>query len=268
MSSSEESSTLDNGQDPLLHPRVSQSIPLDFAQRAIGVWDNMVTVMANSSDHVEFVNLASNSSFEATYTTSYDGKLLKPFAKVLDDPAARKFIVLHLLGNHSSYKKRYPKAFDEYRGTSRKSEHIAEYDNSILYTDYVVDSLLTILEQKSSPSQNTLATAIFTSDHGENVYDEQDKVGHDYVGILPKSNVEVPFILWQSGFYKEQFNEKFSGQDSLGNRPFVSDDLFHSIMDLNEIASPYLDLSKSIFSNDFKADRQRILEDGMDYDRK
>lgn len=235
-------------------------------QSPIGIWDNLVTVFANKSDYKKFVNISSNSSFEATYTTSYDEKLFKPFSDILEDEVKRKYILIHLMGSHSSYSKRYPDKYNVFKGSDSKSKTISEYDNSILYNDFIVDSLLKILEAKSSAENNTVSSAIYLSDHSENVYDEFDKVGHDYSKILPKANVEIPFIVWLSDSYKKRYAEKTEIIKSNKHEPFVSDDLFHSILDLNNIDSFILDKKRSIFSMIYNDKRKRVLEDKKNYD--
>ncbi|MCD4680812.1 MAG: phosphoethanolamine transferase [Bacteroidales bacterium] len=237
-------------------------------QSPIGIWDNLVTVFAKKSDYFKFVNTTSNSSFEAILTTSYDSKLFKPFISALKEDVSKKFIVLHLMGSHSSYSKRYPSDFDIFNGSNNREETIAEYDNSMLYNDFIIDSLLNIIITNDSPQNSSIISAIYLSDHGENVYDELDRVGHDYSKELPNANVEVPFIVWLSPGYLNLNPEKVKVINSNRNKPFVSDDLFHSIMDLNGIQSSYLEEERSIFSEKFNEARQRILEDGKDYDKK
>jgi heptose-I-phosphate ethanolaminephosphotransferase len=237
-------------------------------QSPIGIWDNLVTVFSKKSDYTKYVNTSGNTSFEATLTTSYDSKLFKPFSAILDEDVPRKFIVLHLMGSHSSYSKRYPSEFDVFKGKTSKEKTRAEYDNSIVYNDFIVDSLLKIVISKLALQKDSRTTVIYLSDHGENVYDEQDRVGHDYSNKLPRANVEVPFIVWLSPIFKKMNPGKTEIIRSNINKPFVSDDLFHAIMDLNNIQSPYLDIEKSIFSSKFKQRHQRILEDGLDYDKK
>jgi len=237
-------------------------------QSPIGIWDNLVTVLAKKSHDFTFVNTTSNSSFEAILTTSYDSKLFKPFSAALKEDVSKKFIVLHLMGSHSSYSKRYPADFDVFDGSGSKEKTIAQYDNSVLYNDFIVDSLLNLLIANVSAQNNTVASAIYLSDHGENVYDELDKVGHDFAGDLPKSHVEIPFIVWLSPDYQKLNAPKVEVIKTNFGKPFVSDDLFHSILDLNGIKSPLLEEKRSIFNEIFNASHQRILEDGKDYDLK
>ncbi|MFC2118404.1 phosphoethanolamine transferase [Bacteroidota bacterium] len=237
-------------------------------QSPIGIWDNLVTVFSKKSDYFKYVNTTSNSSFEATTTTSYDSKLFKPFISAMNEDHEKKFIVLHLMGSHSSYKKRYPADFHLFNGTNKKEKTIAEYDNSVLYNDFIVDSLFNILSVNDSLHQNSITSSIYLSDHGENVYDELDRVGHDYSNELPKSNVDVPFIVWLSPKFINLNPNKSTIIKSNQNKPYVSDDLFHSIIDLNGILTLYFNERRSVFNENFNESRQRVLEDGRDYDKK
>jgi len=235
-------------------------------QSPIGIWDNQVTVFANKSDHVTHVNLSSSSSFESTYTTSYDNKVLEPFIKTLHSSAKNKLIVVHLMGNHISYRKRYPQEFDFFKGNSEKNRTIAKYDNSILYNDYIVDSILSIL---ATDPNTKYSSAIYLSDHGENVYDDElNRTGHNYSKTIPKANVEIPFIFWASESFKKMNIETVNTILKHKNKRFISDDLFHSVLDLNSIETEYLIQSRSVFNQNYNSKRIRILEDGYDYDEK
>jgi len=234
-------------------------------QSPIGVWDNLVTVLANKADDVKFVNTSSNSSMEATLTTSYDEKLFKPFKKVLIQDVDNKFVVLHLMGSHSAYRKRYPADFRTFTGENKKEKLIAAYDNSILYTDYIVDSLFNIISAYSK-KQNLLSTALYLSDHGENVFDEQGKVGHDFSKRLPRSNVEIPFLFWCSDSYKLAFRNKYNLVKQNAIKPFVADDLFYTILDIAGIKGDFFEANKSVVNKQYNKNRIRILEDGNDYD--
>ena len=235
-------------------------------QSPIGVWDNQVTVFANKSDHVTHVNLSSSSSFESTYTTSFDNKVLNPFINTLNSSSKNKFIVIHLMGNHISYRKRYPQNFEVFKGKGERDETIAKYDNSILYNDYIVDSIFSIL---ASHSNTKYSSAIYLSDHGENVYDDElNRTGHNYSKKIPKANVEIPFIFWASSSFKKLNKDKIRTIYNQKDKPFISDDLFHSILDINSIESEYFIDSRSIFHRNYNEKRVRILEDGYDYDKK
>lgn len=236
-------------------------------QCPIGVWDNQITQFARKADDCRFVNMTSNSSYEATYMPSFDEKVIAPFSEVLNNEVAKKLIIIHLIGNHSSYKKRYPSAFKIFEGDGTdKGNTIAEYRNSLTYTDYVVDSIINIVSEQSKLLVNNLSALVYLSDHGENVYDHNDKVGHDFNKKVPKANVEIPFLTWTSPGYKTRFEEKTNQIFLNKNKPYVTDDLFHSMIDLNMIKTEYLIESRSVFHPTFNDKRKRILCDGNDYD--
>lgn len=236
-------------------------------QSPLGIWDNVVTLLAQQSDVTTFVNVSGNSSLDSFTSISYDGKLFAPFRAALTDTASRKFIVVHLMGSHGTYAKRYPPEFNTFHGRSEKEEIIATYDNSILYTDFVVDSLLKILRHYSNET-DAVSAALYLSDHGENVYDDADYAGHDYTVSAPKSIVEIPFMVWLSRGYKNEYPEKSSTIHAHRTAPFVSDDLFHTFLDLTAIHSSVVEVQRSLFSPHYNKKRKRILSDGKDYDKK
>ena len=232
-------------------------------QPPVGLWENPITIFANKSDQKVFINIASNSSLEATSNPSYDEKLFTPFINALNKEVSKKFIVIHLMGNHTKYRRRYPRSYNIFKGKNDKEQTIAEYHNSIYYNDFIVDSLITILE-----NSNQKSSLIYLSDHGENVYDYQDKIGHDYSGSIPKANVEIPFIIWCSDKYKKAFSIKVKTIELNKLKPFVSDNLFHTIIDMNNIETDYYKKSLSNVNAGYSDTRLRILEDGENYDRK
>jgi len=237
-------------------------------QSPVGIFDNTIAQYAQKCDHTEFVDAAGKSTLQIMLNRSYDSNLLKPFAKVLDEKSEKKFIVINLMGTHSAYKNRYTPDFDRFKGNTRREQTIAEYHNAMLYNDFVVDSLLTTLKSKTHLQENTVASAIYLSDHGENLYDELDRVGHSYADEIPKSNVEIPFVVWLSEKYIEMNPDKTNIIATEKYKPFVTDDVFHAVLDMNKILSPLLEENKSVFSKNYNSQRTRILADGMDYDKK
>lgn len=116
-------------------------------QSPLGVWDNIITLFAQQYKEVKFLNGSGSSSVETLRQRSYDSKLFNPFKESLAEKESKKFIVLHLIGTHLTYEKRYPKNFNQFTNSSTiKDKTISEYDNSVLYNDYVVDSLFKIVQ--------------------------------------------------------------------------------------------------------------------------
>lgn len=74
-------------------------------------------------------------------------------------------------------------------------EAINDYDNALLYNDYVVTSLLEKL-----PAKNGRSLMLYFADHGEDVYDTPP---HNFLGRNEASPptlamYAVPMLLWTS----------------------------------------------------------------------
>ena len=115
-------------------------------------------------------------------------------------PKGRQVIVLHTKGSHFSYTSRYPREFAKFQpecsgvdGSCSKQTMINSYDNSILYTDAFLKSLMTSLAGKK-------AVLIYTSDHGETI--EENRHFHATPKpFAPPEQLDVPLIFWASEPY-------------------------------------------------------------------
>ena len=83
-----------------------------------------------------------------------DGVILKALKQI--DFKDNSVVFIHLEGSHNPYKVRYGKKFQQYKGNNV----IDEYDNSILYTDYILASIYKFFKKKAD-------TFTYFSDHGE-----------------------------------------------------------------------------------------------------
>ena len=237
-------------------------------QSPIGIWDNGVTNLAYNADVVSFVNMMASSSMESTQMKSFDQKLIEPFVTALSEKEKNKVVFLHLMGCHTEYQKRYPPDFEIFKDAKDKQGRtINAYDNAIYYNDFVIDSIISLLKNYSQNHPDMRISVLYFSDHGENVYDEDDNCGHNYSDRIPHVNVEIPFIFW---FSESQIAFLQSEGVSLVQRlhtPYMIDDLFHTIIDLASIKTSCFDSRRSVVNKDYDASRKRMLEDGNYYIR-
>lgn len=239
-------------------------------QSPFGAWDNLITLLGKQYEHNFFVNITGNDSRETLEKNSFDEKLFIPLQKALEDQGGKKLIVLHLLGTHLNYLARYPESFDKFVKPGEKvwkEKQLAQYRNAVLYNDFVVDSLIRIVAAHCEKN-NQIGSVVYTSDHGESVYDDGEKVGHDYAESMHPSLVEIPFLVWLSPSYYSVFPETAKTIVENRNKPFITDNLFHSMIDIGKLKTELLASHKSIFNAEFDATRKRILGDGFDYDEK
>ena len=99
---------------------------------------------------------------------------------------------------------------------------MAEYDNSIRYTDSLLSEIIGMVARQERP-----AVMIYFSDHGENVYDN----GGDYVGRDDR-HVEVPFIIYANPLFAWQNHRLLSRLREVSHRPMTTASLCHLLCTL------------------------------------
>jgi len=231
-------------------------------QRPIGVHESVLSLIGHAAKNTHFLNTKDYTS------TSYDQIVLPKLTEILNDKVRKKIIFIHLMGSHTRYKYRYPKEFNYFNGINpatkfkhkKSTQFINEYDNAARYNDYIIKS---IISQVKSLNHNSFV--LYFSDHGDEVYDSIDFMGHnEWRGTA--SMYEVPFILWVSNKYKTK-HPQFNNLDSFINRNYLLDDFIHSFSDLTEIKFNGFNEKKSIFNTNFRK-KTRWIKKGIDYDKK
>ncbi|SIN89737.1 heptose-I-phosphate ethanolaminephosphotransferase [Sulfurivirga caldicuralii] len=165
----------------------------------------------------------------------YDGLLLEDVVQALEDPAPNKLIFVHLMGSHLQYANRYPPEFDRFKDTPPQLvspdllpweiRKVNEYDNSILYTDWVVTRMLDQLQQRVEP--DTLAGWMLFSDHGEEVYETARLNGHTPDNpTLPMFT--IPVLFWHSDGLKQALSDVVRGLAQNHDRPYLADRLYET----------------------------------------
>lgn len=197
---------------------------------------------------------------------NYDEYLLSHLQKSLTNRSEKQFIVLHTMGSHWRYDTRYPESFEQYTPAlgrdftlsmikpSNRQRLVNAYDNTILYTDYFLDSLLSIVEKEHIP-----ALVMYMSDHGENLYDdERNFVLHGNYRVS-RWLFHVPLIVWYSDEYASLHPEKIAQAQAHKDSRDNSSVLFESMIDAaglhykNDAASDAVMRTRSIFSKDYRA---------------
>jgi glucan phosphoethanolaminetransferase (alkaline phosphatase superfamily) len=141
-----------------------------------------------------YVNLFANIDLKAkhrywTIPGSFDEALLPFIDTVLADNNKKRLIFIHLMGSHSEAKMRYPPSFDKFH--NEKEEFKNEYNNSIAYTDFVLDKIIEMMEGSRS-------VVLYVSDHGQDIEDGA------YRHSLTKKGFDVPFFIWYSDSVGEE----------------------------------------------------------------
>jgi lipid A ethanolaminephosphotransferase len=125
----------------------------------------------------------------------------------------RQLIVLHQAGSHGpEYHKKYPADFAKFLPSCDSVDLKAcsadalvnAYDNSVAYTDDLLDRLISTLERQTERS----TVLIYLSDHGESL-GEGGWYLHGAPDMLaPKVQKEIPFLVWMSPAFAQDFRIK------------------------------------------------------------
>jgi len=113
-------------------------------QVPMGIHETGITKLTKSADQRFYLNSESNRR-----KSPYDEMLFTPLTKILQEKAKKKFIVIQLLGSHVDCANRYPADFNEFMdnpiadfNNESAYKQINAYDNSLLYTDYIVRKII------------------------------------------------------------------------------------------------------------------------------
>ena len=195
-----------------------------------GFADNPIGQYANLCDTTYF-----NYKFNSAYDTrvKYDESLLGPLADFKTKSTnGNNLYICHLMGSHYTFSSRYPTNYSKFKPNDYKYrlEHqrksISEYDNSILYNDYIVSSVISLFK-------NDDAIIIYFSDHGLDLYYS----GPNYCGhsTTPKGNefaTKVPFMIYASNSFQQKHPEIITRIKHNEHSSFCTSNLIYSIMDI------------------------------------
>lgn len=187
------------------------------------------------------INIRSNPNKDSPFYTEgelLDEELIEQIDKVLaaDNGAADILIVLHTLGSHGpKYYRRYPKEFSKFEPACKKAtpqectdkEIINAYDNTILYTDYIVSKLIGYLKEKQATYDTFL---IYASDHGESLGEKGVYLHGLPYFLAPEAQTRVPILTWFSESYIANEKLNVEKMKALQNKPVSHDYLSHSML--------------------------------------
>ncbi|WP_104740986.1 phosphoethanolamine transferase [Helicobacter bizzozeronii] len=171
---------------------------------------------------------------------------------------AKNLILFHLFGSHSVYNRRFPKSFAKfhikdipYQGLhvqdDKDKQIIADYVNSLYYTDHVLEGIFKLFENKD-------AIIFYLSDHAQDMFESANTYGHRCSAY----GVEIPFVIYVTDIFKQKHPEKVKAIAGAVDKPFMSDDLIHSLLPLVGIHTKDNLESKNLFSPAFDTHRKRI----------
>jgi len=195
--------------------------------------------------HID-INPAVKSGFSLERGKMLDEDMLPSLEQALKRDNNPKMIVLHSIGSHWDYNKHYPEDLQKFNPVCTNSnvkrcshdELANSYDNSILYTDRFIASVIEHVKNMNS-------IVIYCSDHGEYL-GENGNYGH-IPGVRSKELTNPAAIVWMSDKYKNKNPDKYSNLLKNKDHKYQTSIFFHSILDAASIKGQIINRKLSIF---------------------
>ena len=222
---------------------------------------------------------------DALQGNHYDEDLLQKLDEILPKADAsssahycyrKLFVVLHTYGSHFNYQERYPRSFAYFKPDSRseaKSENrrdlLNAYDNTIRYTDYILHGIIERLQKWEGIQTKTdgvydqpTSAMLYTSDHGENIFDDDR---HLFLHAAPKASdyeLHVPFIIWTSEGFSKQYPDILKALGENRSKQVQSSlSAFHTMLGIGGIQTHYRQDEYSVASDKYHPVKLLYLDD-------
>ena len=183
-----------------------------------------------------------------------DELLLRGMDAIVRDTPGNLVVVMHQLGSHGpAYFKRYPPAFKRFVPACESAdlrlckhdEIVNAYDNSLLYTDYVLGQVIDFLDRAQKTHDSAL---IYLSDHGESLGEKGLYLHGLPWAIAPDVQKKVPFVIWLSPALQRNAGVDAGCLRSRAQRPASHDNLFHSLLGVLDVQTSVYDASMDVFA--------------------
>ena len=224
---------------------------------------------------------------DASQGNHYDEDLLQKLDEILPLADAsssahyhyryrKLFVVLHSYGSHFNYQERYPRSFAYFKPDSRseaKSENrrdlLNAYDNTIRYTDYILHGIIERLQKWEGVQTKTdgvydqpTSAMLYTSDHGENIFDDERSL---FLHAAPKASdyeLHVPFIIWTSAGFSKQYPDILKALGENRSKQVQSSlSAFHTMLGIGGIQTRYRLDEYSVASGKYHPTELLYLDD-------
>ena len=224
---------------------------------------------------------------DASQGNHYDEDLLQKLDEILPLADAsssahyhyryrKLFVVLHSYGSHFNYQERYPRSFAYFKPDSRseakpenRRDLLNAYDNTIRYTDYILLGIIERLQKWEGVQTKTdgvydqpTSAMLYTSDHGENIFDDERCL---FLHAAPKASdyeLHVPFIIWTSAGFSKQYPDILKALGENRSKQVQSSlSAFHTMLGIGGIQTRYRLDEYSVASGKYHPTKLLYLDD-------
>ena len=190
--------------EPVDDPELYEILP-NYLQRAgVDVWwrtSNWGEPPVHTANYYTFSQLKER---YPQADSRHDGLLLEGLREdIAGSDSTKVFVVIHAYTSHGpSYNTNYPPEFEVFTpvcntaemSKTSKEELDNAYDNTIVYTDWMLHQIIQVL--RSFPDRRTCL--LFISDHGESLGENNIYMHGMPYAMAPREQVEIPMLVWSS----------------------------------------------------------------------
>lgn len=219
-------------------------------------WRDNQSGCKGTCDRVTFVDV-SNLKDPALCANSecHDEILLQGLEAMIDNLQQDTVLVLHQMGSHGpEYFKRYPAAYERFTPVCRsnaldkcdRQSIINAYDNTLVYTDHVLASLIDLLRSKQGQVDTAM---LYLSDHGESLGEYNLFLHGTPYMLAPEQQKHVPMLAWFSDSYRKDLAVDTDCLERTRHQPLSQDNLFHSMLGLLRVRTSVYDSRLDLFAS-------------------
>ncbi len=184
-----------------------------------------------------------------------DQVLVDKLAARLDHPDGNAVLILHTMGSHGpAYYQRYPADFERFKPACHRAE-LADcsaeeltnvYDNSILYTDHILASIIDVLKKHGGDYASAM---YYMSDHGESLGENGLYLhGAPYM-FAPDTQKRIPFIAWLSDDFAAANGVDLACLRAKTGDVFSHDNMFDTVLGMMDVETKVYDIKRDAFAS-------------------
>ncbi len=229
------------------------------------------TFFSNQQRNRSFIDYFSDEAHNTEYLSDYkqqnlDEVLIERMNTTISQNTKNKhFIILHTYGSHFNYNERYPETMSKFQpdnatgaSPAHRDELINAYDNTIIYTDYLLSTIINSLKQFN----NADIAMLYVSDHGEDIFDDSR---NRFLHASPNPTyyqLHVPMILWMSKSYRDKYpNHWIAANYNKSQNISSSSSVFHTLLHIAGIESSFLNRHKILTDTNYTEPKRVYVND-------
>lgn len=230
---------------------------------------NILLHISEAANKKQLISIEQLDSTKRMFNT-LDMSLIDELKLILKKSNEKTFVVIHTLGSHWNYSARYPNEFDFFKPSYKtvnakpndilfKNVLVNSYDNSVRYTDAIIDSVISLVN-----SYKGFSSVTFMSDHGVDLMDDDRKLV--YRNPIPSKNVaHIPFFIWYSPQFEQIFPNHISVLKANSGRKISSENLLYTLSGMLGIKIENQNVEKDVSNSNFVDTKQLILGNSKVY---